>query len=94
MPLVSRPFSINTYCFYKVWLGSVDLRVGDIKAITSKVKSYVYYDFFQKPSEVLLCRGVKDGGLGLHHLESKAKAHPNCSWKKIPDILISSKFET
>ena len=77
MPLVSRPFSINTYCLSKVWFrtGSVDLRAGDIKAITSKIKSYVYQDLYQKPSEVLLYRDVGDGGLGLHHLESKALAH-------------------
>ena len=77
MPLVSRPFSINTYCLSKVWFrtGSVDLRAGDIKAITSRIKSYVYQDLYQKPSEVLLYRDIEDGGLGLHHLESKAKAH-------------------
>ena len=77
MPLVSRPFSINTYCLSKVWFrtGSVDLRVGDIKAITTKIKSYVYQYLYQKPSEVLLYREVEDGGLGLHHLESKAQAH-------------------
>ena len=36
MPLVSSPFSINTYCTSKVWFrsGSVDLRVGDVTAIT------------------------------------------------------------
>ena len=39
MPLVSRPFSINTYCTSKVWFrtGSVDLRVGHVTAITSKL---------------------------------------------------------
>ena len=77
MPLVSRPFSVNTYCLSKVWFrtGSVDLRVGDIKTITSKIKSYIYQDLFQKPSEVLLYRTVEEGGLGLHHVESKALAH-------------------
>ena len=60
MPLVCRPFSINTYCLSKVWFraGSVDLRALDITAINSKVKSYVYPDLFQKPSEVLLYRDV------------------------------------
>ena len=77
MPLVSRPFSINTYCLSKVWFkaGSVDLRVGDVTAITSKVKSYCYQDLYQKPSEVLLYRRVEEGGLGLFHLQSKALAH-------------------
>ena len=77
MPLVSRPFSINTYCLSKVCFrtGSIDLRVGDIKAITSKVKSYIHQDMYQKPSEVLIFRYVEQGGLGLRHLESKALAH-------------------
>ena len=77
MPLVSRPFSINTYCLSKVWFraGSVDMRVGDITAITCRVKSYCYQDLYQKPSEVLLYRREGEGGLGLYHLQSKALAH-------------------
>ena len=77
MPLVSRPFSLNTYCLSKLWFrtSTVDMRVGDIKAITIKVKSYCYQDLYQKPSEVLLFRGVEEGGLGLHHIQSKALAN-------------------
>ena len=77
MPLVSRPFSINTYLTSRLWFraGSVDLRVGDITAITSKLKSYCYQDLFQKPTEVLLYRRVEEGGLGLLHVQSKAQAH-------------------
>ena len=77
MPLVSRPFSINTFCTSKVWFrtGSIDLRAADIVAITSKLKSYCYQDLFQKPSEVLLYRRVEEGGLGLFHVKSKAQAH-------------------
>ena len=77
MPLVCRPFSLNTYCLSKVWFrtGSVDMRAGDITAITSKIKSYCYQNLYQKPSEVLLYRGVDEGGLGLHHLKSKALAN-------------------
>ena len=77
LPLVCRPFSVNTYCLSKVWFraGSVDLRASDIATITSKIKSYCYQDLYQKPSEVLLYRDVEDGGLGLHHVRSKALAH-------------------
>ena len=77
LPLVCRPFSVNTYCLSKVWFRSncVDLRALDISAINSKIKSYCYQDMLQKPSEVLLFRGVHDGGLGLHHVQSKAQAH-------------------
>ena len=77
LPLICRPFSINTYCLSKVWFRTscVDLRVLDITAITSKVKSYCYQDLFQKPSEILLYRRVHEGGLGLYHLKCKAQAH-------------------
>ena len=77
MPLICRPFSINTYCTSKVWFrtGVVDLRVSDVTAITSKLKSYVYQDLYQKPSEVMFYRRVEEGGLGLLHVQSKAQAH-------------------
>ena len=77
MPLTSRPFSLNTYCMSKVWFrsSSIDMRVGDITNITSKVKSYCYQDLLQKPSEVTLFRKVQDGGLGLQHVRCKSLAH-------------------
>ena len=77
MPLISRPFSLNTYCSLKIWFrtGSVDLRGCDVAAITSKLKLYCYQDLFQKPSEVTLYRRVDEGGLGLHHIQSKAQAN-------------------
>ena len=77
LPLVSRPFSINTYCLSKVWFhtSSVDLRAGDITTINSQIKSYTYQDMYKKPSEVMLFRPVEQGGLGLHHVECKALAN-------------------
>ena len=77
MPLISRPFSLNTYCSSKIWFrtGSVDLRACDVAAISSKLKSYCYQDILQKPSEVTLYRRIEDGGLGLHHVQSKAQAN-------------------
>ena len=50
LPLVCRPFSVNTYCLSKVWFraGSVDLRACDITTITNKIKSYCYQDLYQK----------------------------------------------
>ena len=76
MPLVCRPFSVNSYCLSKVWFRthSVDLRVGDIKALSSACKSWLYQDMLEKPSELLLYRPVEEGGLGLHHVQSKALA--------------------
>ena len=77
MPLTSRPFSLNTYCMSKVWFrsSSIDMRVGDMANITSKVKSYCYQDLLQKPSEVTLFRRVQDGGLGLQHVRCKSLSH-------------------
>ena len=77
LPLVSRPYSLNTYCMSKVWFrtSSVDMREGDITAITSRAKSYCYQDLLQKPSEVVLFRTVQDGGLGLHNMRCKSLAN-------------------
>ena len=76
MPLVCRPFSLNSYVLSKAWFRSqsVDLRAGDITAYTSACKSWLYQDMFEKPSELLLYRPTEDGGLGLHHVQSKAQA--------------------
>ena len=72
LPLACRPFSVNSYCLSKVWFRthSVDLRVGDIQAISSVCKSWIYQDMFEKPEELLLYRSVEEGGLGLHHIKS------------------------
>ena len=76
MPLVSRPFSVNSYGLSKIWFRahSVDLRAGDISTITSLCKSYIYQDMLEKPNELVLFRKVQDGGLGLHNIECKAMA--------------------
>ena len=70
MPLVCRPFSLNSYVLSKAWFRSqsVDLRAGDITAYTSACKSWLYQDMLEKPSELLLYRPTEDGGLGLHHV--------------------------
>ena len=76
LPLVCRPFSINSYALSRVWFRthSVDLRVGDVNTMTSLSKSYVYQDMLEKPSELILHRKVEQGGLGLHHIKIKALA--------------------
>ena len=76
MPLISRPFSLNTYCLSKVWFraSSVLPRKGDIQDMTSKCKSWCYQDMLLKPSEVSLYREVRQGGLGLLHIESRCMA--------------------
>ena len=74
MPLVCRPFSLNTYCLSKAWFRSqsVDLRAGDVTAYTRACKSWLYQDMLEKPSELLLYRPTEEGGLGLFHVQCKA----------------------
>ena len=76
MPLSMRPWSINCYVLSKVWFrcGSVDLRVSDLSAISSSVKSWLYADLLEKPSEAVMCRPASHGGLGLTSVKFKAQA--------------------
>ena len=76
MPLVLRPWSINSYVLSKVWskCGSVDLRADDISAITSSVKSWLYADLYEKPSGAVMCRPSTHGGLGVASVKYKALA--------------------
>ena len=56
MHLSMRSWSANQYCLSKVWFRthSVDLRVMDVKSITSSVKSWIYADQLLKPEEIVL----------------------------------------
>ena len=76
LPLICRPFSVNSYCLSRIWFctHTVDLRVGDIESITSTVKQYIYRDMLEKPGELLLYRPTDQGGLGLHNIRCKALA--------------------
>ena len=76
-PLVSRSYSLNSYCLSKLWFrtSSLDLRVSDVTFLHTKCKSYVYQDLLQKPSELVLFRPREQGGLGLHNIDCKARAH-------------------
>ena len=76
MPLTMRPCSVNSFVLSKVWFrcSSVDLRVADITAINSSVRSWLYGDMFEKPSEVVMCRPVSIGGLGVLAVKHRANA--------------------
>ena len=76
MALTMRPGSVNNFALSKVWFrcGSVDLRESDISAINSSVKSWMYADLWQKPSEVVMCRPQSYGGLGVYSVKYKAQA--------------------
>ena len=53
---------------------SINLRVADISAINSQVKSWMYQDLLQKPSELVLYRRSEEGGLGLFHVKLRSLA--------------------
>ena len=76
LPLTSRPWSLNCYCFSKLWYrtGCIDLRIGDINAITSLAKGWMYQDLLQKPQEMMAYRQIELGGLGLHSVKSRSTA--------------------
>ena len=76
LPVVQRGWSINSYALAKVWFRAkcIDLRVCDIKAITSSCKSWLYQDMFAKPEEMVLHRPPSYSGLGLQSVKYKALA--------------------
>ena len=76
LPITQRGWSLNAYALSKVWFRakSVDLRVCDLKNITSSCKSWLYQDMLLKPEEMLLHRPPNHGGLGLHPVKQKALA--------------------
>lgn len=76
MPITLRPFSANTYALSKVWFkcSSVNLRIQDINYIISQVKSWLYQDCFEKPSELVLYRDSSSGGLGLFNVKNRSLA--------------------
>ena len=76
MPLVLRPWSINSYVMSKIWFkcGSVDLRVADITSINSSIKTWLYADLLEKPAELVMCRPASYGGLGVASVKFKALA--------------------
>ena len=65
MPLTMRSWSMNQYCYAKVWFrtNSVDLRKTDIRKITSYAKSCIYADMLLKPEKMVMVRSVLSGGL-------------------------------
>ena len=76
MNLTMRGWSLNTYCLTKTLFlnHSVDLRVQDIKKITSNVKRWLYGDMLLKPEEIIMSRPTSFGGLSVHNVGVKALA--------------------
>ena len=76
MPLTQRSWSINNFCSSKIWYKTnvMDLRASDISSITSKIKSWLYSDQFEKPEEIVVYRPNNMGGLNIHNIKYKAMA--------------------
>ena len=76
MPISQRPWSLDNYALSKVYYrcNSVDLRVKDLSAITSKIKSWLFMDQFEKPEDIIIYRPISHGGLGLDNVKYKAQS--------------------
>ena len=76
MPLTMRPHSVNTFALSRVWFkcSCINLRVQDMNTITSQVKSWIYQDCLEKPSELILYRNKTQGGLGLLNVKMRSMA--------------------
>ena len=74
MPITERPYSVNTFCLSKVWFkcASLPLRACDFSMMNTTVKSWIYADQLEKPSELILYRPRKSGGLGLVNIKYKS----------------------
>ena len=91
MPLTLRCHSVNTYCLSKLWFkcGAIELRVGDIRKITSLAKSRIYSDLLINPEERILFKRRSEGGFGLIHIKYRAMAE---LIKSFIDTAINPKF--
>ena len=76
MPLIQRPYSVNSFCISKICFrsASINLREGDFNVINSQIKSWVFADQLEYPEEMVLYRSRDNGGLGLTHAKYKATA--------------------
>ena len=77
MPLTDRAFSVNTYILSKTWFKSatINIKLGDIEVMESKIKSWIYQDLFEKPQSEVLYHKTTQGGLGLADMKQKMTAH-------------------
>ena len=92
MDITQRPWSANCYALSKVWFRcySIDLRLLDVSAINSKVKSWLYADQLIKPEEKVLFRPVQYGGLGLLSVQVRAQA---CLFKSFLETAANPNFQ-
>jgi hypothetical protein len=76
MTLNLRPHSVNTYAISKLMYrcNTIDLRIADINAFNKTIKSCLSADMIESPDELTLHRNIEDGGLGLVHIQTRARA--------------------
>ena len=76
MMLNLRPHSVNTYAISKLMYrcNTIDLRVADINAFNKTIKAFLYADMIESPGELTLHRDIEDGGLGMIHIQTRARA--------------------
>ena len=82
MALNLRPHSVNCFALSKLQyrFNVLDPRLEDLKTFLSQAKSFMYADLLEKPEERILYRSVRDGGLGLYHIQSRAVAALTCTF--------------
>ena len=76
MALNLRPHSVNTYAISKLMYkcNTMDPRIGDLKIFNKMVKTFIHAELMEKPEELVLYRDIEEGGLGLIHIQNRAKA--------------------
>ena len=76
MSLNMQPHSVNNYAFSKLLYkcNPIHPRVEDENFFSMTAKSFIYADLLEKPNKHVLHREIKDGGLGLICISSRAKA--------------------
>ena len=76
MSLLNRAHSVNCFASSKVWYraGAINIKVKDTASCHSTIKSWIYRDLFEKPSEKVLFRSITEGGLGLVHIGIKCQS--------------------
>ena len=76
MNLTLRPHSVHTFAISKLLYkcNTIDPRVEDLECFSSTAKSFIHADLLFRPCELVLYRNIKDGGLGLSHVQYRARA--------------------
>ena len=70
------PTHYDPYAFSKLLYkcNAIDPRVEDLRCFTSTAESFIYADLLEQPCKLTLYRNIEDGGLGLSHVQYRARA--------------------